>query len=186
MKITMYKCFSYKIFGTLCSVDKPGENMEMNRLARHLITVAAVVAAASLTGCASIVGGTSQIVSVETLQPAGKVVGASCKLENDKGVWYVSTPGTVTVHRAYGDMMVKCEKDGVAPGVATVKSSTKAMLAGNLLFGGPIGAGVDAASGAAYDYPALFQIMMGNTITIPAATTAPAGAPAAAAGSAMQ
>jgi hypothetical protein len=117
----------------------------------------------SLTGCASIVSGTSQVVSVETLQPSGKVVGASCKLENDKGVYYVTTPGTVTVHRAYGDMNVKCEKDGIAPGMTTVKSSTKGMLAGNLLFGGPIGVGVDAASGAAYDYPALFQIMMGET-----------------------
>jgi hypothetical protein len=79
---------------------------------------------------------------------------------------------------------VKCDKDGFGPGVATVKSSTKAMLAGNLLFGGPIGAGVDAASGAAYDYPALFQVMMGSTTIIPAA--APTPAPATSAASGMQ
>jgi hypothetical protein len=155
--------------------------MKLVQICRIVFIAGILAAASTLTGCASIVGGTTQIVSVETLQSAGKVVGASCKLENDKGVWYVTTPGTVTVHRAYGDMMVKCEKDGVAPGVATVKSSTKAMLAGNLLFGGPIGAGVDAASGAAYDYPNLFQIMMGNSITIPTAPSAPTAAPASAA-----
>jgi hypothetical protein len=70
----------------------------------------------------------------------------------------------------------------VPAGLATVKSSTKGMMAGNLLFGGVIGAGVDAASGAAYDYPALFQVMMGETIKLPAAagTAAASAAPAAA------
>jgi hypothetical protein len=91
-----------------------------------------------------------------------------CKLQNDKGVYYVTTPGTVTVHRAYGDMNVKCEKPGFDAGLATVKSTTKGMMAGNILFGGVIGAGVDAASGAAYDYPALFQVVMGQQQTLQA------------------
>jgi hypothetical protein len=149
---------------------------------RTIATVIAVVAVSGLTGCASIVSGTNQVVSVETLHTSGKVDGAVCKLENDKGTYFVTTPGTVTVHRAYGDMSVKCEKAGIAPGLATVKSSTKGMMAGNLLFGGVIGAGVDAASGAAYDYPALFQVMMGETIKLPAAVStaaAPAAAPQA-------
>jgi hypothetical protein len=149
---------------------------------RTIASVLAVAAASSLTGCASIVSGTSQVVSVETSHQSAKVDGAICKLENDKGTYFVTTPGTVTVHRAYGDMNVKCEKPGVPAGVATVKSSTKGMIAGNILFGGVIGAGVDAASGAAYDYPALFQVVMGETIKLPGAATTPAAAvPAAAA-----
>lgn len=129
------------------------------------ISIAALyVATVTLSGCASIVSGTTQVVSVETMAPTGPVVGASCKLENDKGVYYVTTPGTVSVRRAYGDMNVKCEKAGVPNGVATVKSSTKAMMAGNIVFGGVIGAGVDMASGAAYDYPKLFSVMMQETI----------------------
>jgi hypothetical protein len=160
--------------------------MKETNLCRLALIASVVAASGMLTGCASIVSGTNQIVSVETLHPAGKVVGASCKLENDKGVWYVNTPGTVTVHRAYGDLIVKCEKDGFGPGVATVKSSTKGMMAGNILFGGVIGVGVDAASGAAYDYPPLFQVMMGSTTTIPAAVSVPAAAPAPAAAAGMQ
>ena len=133
----------------------------------HTVVIAATIA---LSGCASIVSGTNQIISVETLQKSGPVAGASCKLENDKGVFYVTTPGTVTVRRAYGDMAVKCEKADTPTGMATVKSSTKGMMAGNILFGGFIGAGVDAASGAAYDYPNLFRIMMGENIAIPDAS----------------
>ena len=139
-----------------------------NQSVRKYSTIAAAaLAVASLTGCASIVSGTSQIVSVETLHKSGPVTGANCKLQNDKGVYYVTTPGTVTVSRAYGDMNVKCEKANHPDGMAIVKSSTKAMMAGNILFGGFIGAGVDAASGAAYDYPSLFQVMMGQSINLP-------------------
>jgi hypothetical protein len=153
---------------------------------RTIASILAVAAASNLTGCASIVSGTNQVVSVETLSQGGKVDGAVCKLVNDKGTYFVTTPGTVTVHRAYGDMNVKCEKPGVPAGVASIKSSTKGMMAGNILFGGVIGAGVDAASGAAYDYPALFQIVMGEPLNVPApaetasvATPAPAAAPQA-------
>jgi hypothetical protein len=150
------------------------------RLTRASLSVIAIAALSSLTGCASIVSGTSQVVSVETMHSSGSVAGATCKLENDKGVYYVTTPGTVTVHRAYGDMNVKCEKPGFDTGLATVKSSTKGMVAGNILFGGVIGAGVDAASGAAYDYPALFQVMMGQQQAVQAPA---APAPTVAAGS---
>jgi hypothetical protein len=153
--------------------------MTINSAFRIFCTVATF---SILTGCASIVSGTSQVVSVETLQSAGRVDGASCKLENSKGVYYVTTPGTVTVHRAYGDMNVKCEKPGYPIGLALIKSSTKGMVVGNILFGGLIGVGVDAASGAAYDYPVLFQIMMHDALTapaLPAISAAPTVAPGA-------
>jgi hypothetical protein len=47
--------------------------------------------------------------------------------------------------------MVACTKEGYTPATTSVASSTKAMAYGNVLFGGLVGAGVDAATGAAYD-----------------------------------
>ncbi|CAB3808161.1 hypothetical protein [Paraburkholderia caffeinilytica] len=138
---------------------------------------------AMLSGCASIVSGTNQIVSVQTMKDGDQLAGASCKLENSKGIWFVKTPGSVAVHRAYGDLSVKCEKDGVDPGLATVKSHTKGMAFGNLLFGGAIGVGVDVGSGAAYDYPTLITLSMGHTSVIdsfPTTATATASPPTAA------
>jgi len=109
-----------------------------------------VVATSLLNGCASIINGTSESVSVTT-PPAAD---AHCMLTNDKGTWYVNdTPGSVTVHRAYGDMHVTCHKSGCRPATTEIKSSTKGMAFGNIIFGGLIGGGVDAADGAAYDYP---------------------------------
>jgi len=103
-----------------------------------------------ITGCASIVNGQNQPVSVST----GQVKGAACALQNNKGKWYVpNTPGSVTVQRSYQDLHVACEKKGYTPADQKVASKTKGMAFGNVLFGGVIGAGVDMADGAAYDYP---------------------------------
>lgn len=111
----------------------------------------------AVSGCASITTGQNQSLSVET----SPCRGATCKLTNDKGVWYLNnTPGSVTVHRAYGDLTVTCEKDDFKSNPETVVSKTKGMAFGNILVGGIIGAAVDAGTGAAYDYPTLITVPM--------------------------
>lgn len=109
------------------------------------------------TGCASIVSGTSQTISVVTPPTSG----ATCKLSNNKGAWYVNqTPDSVTVHRSYGDLSATCRKSGFSTATKTFKSSTKGMAFGNVLFGGLIGGGVDVADGAAYSYPETIVVPM--------------------------
>lgn len=109
-----------------------------------------------LTGCSTIVSGTHQTVSVDTVP----VEGADCTLTNNKGVWKVKTPGTVIVHRSYDDMVVDCLKKYHDRSHIVVKSKTKGMVFGNLLFGGLIGGAVDAGNGAAYDYPSQIVVPM--------------------------
>jgi len=143
-----------------------------------------LAASVLLTGCASIVSGTTQIVSVDASLDGAPVMGAKCTLTNSKGVFYVTTPGTVPVHRDYADLAVACAKDALPPGSATVKSSVKGMAAGNILLGGVIGAAVDASSGAAYDYPDTLHLVMGQRLALGGASanpSTPAPAPAVAA-----
>ena len=103
--------------------------------------------------CASLTTGTNQPLSVTTEPEAG----ANCKLQNDKGTYYINnTPGTVTVSKSFGDMTVFCKKDEKS-GVTKVKSSAKAMTFGNILVGGVIGAAVDVGTGAGYDYPSVIH-----------------------------
>lgn len=106
------------------------------------------------TGCASIVGGMQQSVSVQTQSADGKMIsGASCKLQNAKGTWYMTTPGSLVVHRAYGDLSIACKKSGEPFGDATAISSVRGWMFGNILFGGFIGAGIDIGTGAGFNYP---------------------------------
>ncbi len=109
-----------------------------------------------LTSCASIVNGTNQSVAVNTTPTKN----AMCTLTNDKGKWYVNqTPGSVTVHRSYKDLIVDCKK-GNKEAKETIPSKTKGMVFGNAIFGGVIGAGIDVADGSAYDYPENIQVPM--------------------------
>ena len=125
------------------------------------IFLGGVIAIATLcSGCASIVGGQNQSISVTTASDGKEVEGAKCSLQNDKGSWYATTPGSVTVRRSYADLLVTCKLDSVAPGTASVKSTTKALAFGNAIFGGVIGVAVDTASGAAYDYPNSIRVAM--------------------------
>jgi hypothetical protein len=135
--------------------------------------------ALAASGCASIVTGHNQPVSVETRYQGQMVSGASCKLENSKGTWYVTTPGTTTVHRAYGDLAVACTHEKHESGSASVTSSTKAMAFGNIIFGGAIGVTVDVATGAAYDYPTLISLDLGAPLLVPRAMLPTAGKPVA-------
>ncbi len=127
-----------------------------------------VFAAAGLSlilgGCASLTTGQTQSISVETRTDAGPVSGAQCRLSNNKGTWFVTTPGSASVQRSFEAMAVRCEKEQHEPGIASVQSSTKAMAFGNILFGGIIGGAVDISTGAAYDYPNLITVLLSRAL----------------------
>ena len=133
---------------------------------RYFVVLSAI---SLLSGCASIIDGSTQTVSVKTVQNAGDVMNANCTLTNDKGSWFLATPGSVAIHRAAGDLSVTCKRDDFISANQGVKSSVKGLLFGNLLFGGLIGIIVDLSSGSAYDYPQLITIPMTSSPKVVAA-----------------
>ncbi|HKR45331.1 MAG TPA: hypothetical protein VJU59_37625 [Paraburkholderia sp.] len=130
---------------------------------KRIIITAIAGATVLMSGCASIVGGTQQTLSVDAHSGADTVTGATCELKNDKGTWFLTTPGTVTVHRSADALNVTCKKDGLEPATSTVKSSVKGSAFGNILFGGIIGAAIDTANGSAFDYPDLITMLFGKS-----------------------
>lgn len=115
------------------------------------------------SGCASMMGSKEQSISVETVLQGDRLDDAKCRLNNSEGTWFVKTPGSTTVHKSTSDMNVKCEKAPHRPGMAVVKSSVNGSMFGNILFGGIIGAAVDAGTGAGFNYPSLITVEMGET-----------------------
>ena len=74
----------------------------------------------------------------------------------------MTTPESVGITRSNDDMQVICKKEGQEPGRAVVVSATKGSMFGNIIFGGGIGAVIDHNTGAAYEYPGFFQVVMGS------------------------
>lgn len=100
-------------------------------------------------GCATITRGTTESFVIET-KPTGAKASLSTGL-------FCNTPCSLKVKRR-GDFVVTLEKEGYETVTATVTSSIDggggAGMAGNVLLGGVIGAGVDAGTGAMHSHKA--------------------------------
>ncbi len=117
----------------------------------------AVAALWSLAGCATIVKGTTQSVSVDT--PGA--TGSKCTLTSSSvGSVTLVTPASVVLQKGSESVRVLCKKECHDDGVGIITSGTEAMAAGNIIAGGPIGLGVDAISGAMNKYNEQNQITM--------------------------
>lgn len=110
-------------------------------------SIGVFLALALLSGCATITRGTSESFVIETDPP-----GAAATLTNGMSC---TTPCSLKVKRR-GDFVVTLEREGYEPVTATVTSSVDgggaAGMAGNVILGGLIGAGVDAGSGAMHSH----------------------------------
>lgn len=119
-----------------------------------------VILIAALPGCATVIDEHSQSIAVETVDHKDPVTGAECRLSNDKGTWFVTTPGSTIVHKSYSDILVNCTKPGFLPASQGYKSAAGGSPWGNIILGGGIGWFVDHSTGAGFNYPASMTIEM--------------------------
>ncbi|MEJ0026179.1 MAG: hypothetical protein WDN01_09145 [Rhizomicrobium sp.] len=139
-----------------------------------LTTVAAFAAlGVAVSGCASIVEGTTQSVAVATIPKDG----AKCVLTSSEGTYYVTTPGNAIVHKTKNDLDVTCKLDGFKDAHTVVASHFNGATVGNVLAGGIIGIGVDAATGANYNYPEKVDVTLDPADAVVAAPAADAPPP---------
>jgi len=120
---------------------------------KRFILCASVLA---LAGCATIVSGTTQDININTPGHPG----AQCILTSQAiGSVKVRTPATAKLQRSRNQIKVSCSK-GCYRGNAIIPSYVEAMAAGNIILGGLVGAGIDAASGALNRYESNNNIPM--------------------------
>jgi hypothetical protein len=131
----------------------------MKSIALALAAIASLVT----SGCASVSLESTQPLNVKTVDAQGKpVTGATCVFTNDKGEFKLDkTPGEARVRRSSKDMDVACSKTGETEGYARLISRAGRMW-GNLLLGGGIGYIVDHNTGKGYNYPYIFEVVMGK------------------------
>lgn len=108
-----------------------------------------LIGLAALTGCATLVKGTTQLVSVST--PG--VTGATCTLTNRaNSPRTLVTPAKIVLEKSAENVAVTCTKECYQDAVGVIASGAEVMTAGNVLVGGVVGLGVDAATGAMNKY----------------------------------
>jgi hypothetical protein len=146
------------------------------------ITLLAAVATAAigLSGCASVIEGTSQIITVNT-NPSG----ADCSLNRmPEGVIgrVTETPAGVTIRKTKYDITIKCNKAGYQEATYLNHSGAAGATFGNIILGGGIGWAVDSASGSdnKYDSPVNITLVPGAAASN---STAPSPPPPRAPGS---
>lgn len=127
--------------------------------------LAALSAALMTVGCASIVNETTQPVKIETKRADGTMVaGAECSISNDFGSITAKSGTTALVHRSSKDLDITCKDPSHPDAVGRAISRANAGLAGNIIFGGGIGAIIDHTKGTAYTYPTWVQLVFGQTL----------------------
>jgi len=108
-----------------------------------------------LSGCASIVSGGPQVVTINSNPPEAKMT--LCNERTGQCLAMGKTPYTATLDRSQGFFTparytIKCEKEGYGPAQKTLTAGMNGWYAGNILFGGVIGLLiVDPATGAMWD-----------------------------------
>jgi hypothetical protein len=135
-------------------------------------TAAAVsFAAVCLSGCASIVSGTSQEIKVVTNPP-----GANCQFVREGSVIarVDNTPGGVTIRKTKHDITLKCNKEGYQEATYLNHSGADGATFGNIILGGGIGWAIDSASGSDNKYTGEVNVTL-----VPAAAAAAAPPPGA-------
>lgn len=129
------------------------------------ILSAACAVVLATTGCASIVNDSTHPMKIETKTQTGDMVsGAECRISNDYGAITMRSGDTTQVRRSSKDMDITCRHPANPDAAGRAISRANAGLAGNIIFGGGIGAIIDHNKGTAYTYPTWVQMVFGKTL----------------------
>ncbi len=119
------------------------------------IPLAAVLDLA-LSGCATLISGRTQIITVDLVNANG----ATCRGVDQVGQKYVweKTPSSTEVIKGDGPLILTCEREGFKKTVYNVKERFAAANAASLIF--PPAILIDAITGAAQEYPSIIKFAM--------------------------
>ena len=132
----------------------------------------AMAAIVSMSGCTTLVSGTTQTVTLNS-EPTG----AACTVErNGRLVSQFITPGSVTVDKSRNALTITCRKPGYAPVIGTDPSSIEGWIFGNVLIGGLTGAGLDLLTDADESYHQNVIVRMHRLVPAPYAAPLPPSA----------
>lgn len=120
-----------------------------------------------LHGCATMISESMQSVTLTVSNGQGDPVeGVECVLKNDRGSWEAESSSHIQIRRSAGDLLVECERAGMASGSLRAISRASGGMWANLLVAGGVGALVDERKGTGYNYPSDLPVVMGKSVVV--------------------
>lgn len=120
-----------------------------------LILLAMALLLCSAVGCASIVSDNDSTTYIETDPP-----GAKLTLHGQDFNRVITSPDSIHLPSEAAPITIECEKEGYLTTSVVMDTSMDGWILGNIIFGGVIGAVVDASRGAGQKFPPKFSIQL--------------------------
>lgn len=148
----------------------------------RFISLFVLVSLSLFTGCASIISGSTQAISVTPMHNGAIDTQATCTATNKKGSWVTNGGGTIIIKKSRDDLQVRCNSaDQALIGTQVAARSTQAGWAVANFFLWDfctISCIIDFSSGSIYEYPTQVQVPMQRTLAatqmIPSEQSTPA------------
>lgn len=145
MNISMLKCCSSNVYLNAAQVSA---FRDLDSIKKIIPIIIVLIFIPLLGGCANIVRGTHESVTVETPECPK----ATCTLKHKKGEWLVTTPGSVIIPRSDDPLSITCNKDDkTVTQIVDSGVSSGAIVGDALLFG--IFSAANASTDAHREYP---------------------------------
>lgn len=126
-----------------------------------LRTLGAILAVLAISGCATIVDGKNQTLTLSTKNNIDKS-NTECDLKNSNGVWTTDDKESIMVRRDYDDLIANCENDMQEGELVVESSASGGFMVLNFFIWDlcTISCIVDHSTGALYEYPLSISVPM--------------------------
>jgi len=118
---------------------------------RKFVLLAALV---GLTSCSSIVNESHLPINLSFSDNSG----GECALRNKRESYQTQIPASVLVRRSDDPLVYDCTTSDGRKANGSINSKVGQIMAGNIIFGGGIGAVIDANNDMHHEYPGSFVI----------------------------
>lgn len=135
----------------LCCVDTLEKWHTSAPMNSTFLRLAAAVYLFQLAGCASLVSGDRQELTVN-VTCKGQDFPSYCRASNAKGIWDFYTPETKIIKRDASPLWITCDNASIGTYASNHQAQINPVAFGNIIAGGMVGVAVDRAKDALWQY----------------------------------
>jgi len=118
-----------------------------------------------MSGCASVIYDSNQPIRISAVDKSNTALtDVYCIMRNDNGETNLRTDSIGYVHRSARNLQVRCSKNGLPDGMATLVPGAKIPLFSALAVGGDLGAVIHKTNDAGFNYPDWIVVVMGDDL----------------------